>query len=117
MAFKFSKELEQWLPKLAASPKVQLGLGLLVGLGALRQINSLVSQASLNNFTRDRYDWQKELVVVTGGSGGLGDLLVRKLAKKNIKVISLDVVPSKSPLRQLPLLYFSISIPFKTTCI
>lgn len=100
MALKFTKDVEQWLPKLAASPKVQLGLGLLVGFGVLRQINSLVSKASLNNFTRDTYDWQKELVVVTGGSGGLGDLLVRKLAKKNIKVVSLDLVPPKSPLRQ-----------------
>lgn len=96
-----SRDLEQWLPKLAASPKFRLALGLLIGIGALQKINKLVSQATLNNFARDTYDWRKEVVVVTGGSGGLGDLLIRKLAKQNIKVISLDVVPSKSPLRQL----------------
>jgi nucleoside-diphosphate-sugar epimerase len=54
----------------------------------------------MNNFTRDHYDWRRELVVVTGGSGGLGDLLVRKLAKNSIKVISLDIVPPKKPLRK-----------------
>lgn len=98
------KNVEQWLPKLAASPTVRLSLSLLVGIGALQKINTLVSQAALNNFTWDRYDWQKEVVVVTGGSGGLGDLLIRKLAKHCFKVISLDVVPSKTPLRQSPLL-------------
>lgn len=98
------KNVEQWLPKLAASSTVRLGLSLLVGIGALQKINALVSQAALNNFAWDRYDWQKEVVVVTGGSGGLGDLLIRKLAKQCFKVISLDVVPSKTPLRQSPLL-------------
>ncbi|KAK1633548.1 hypothetical protein BDP81DRAFT_326116 [Colletotrichum phormii] len=73
-------------------------LSLLLGIAALRKSNSLLSQATLNNFTQDKYDWRRELVVVTGGSGGLGDMLVRKLAKNCIKVISLDVVPPRTPL-------------------
>ncbi|KAJ3942107.1 uncharacterized protein N0V96_007598 [Colletotrichum fioriniae] len=73
-------------------------LALLFGLAALRKTNSLLSEATLNNFTQDKYDWRRELVVVTGGSGGLGDKLVRKLAKNCIKVISLDVVPPRTPL-------------------
>lgn len=102
------KELEPclaWVSKLPAvwpntSPRVKLAFSLLLGIGALRKINSLLSQASLNNFHRDSYDWRKEVVLVTGGSGGLGDLLVRKLAKRSIKVISLDIMPPKAPLRQ-----------------
>ncbi|KAH8585598.1 hypothetical protein B0O99DRAFT_530415 [Bisporella sp. PMI_857] len=73
-------------------------MSLLLGVGALRKVNNLLSQAALNNFTRDSYDWRREIVVVTGGSGGLGDLLVRKLAKRCIKVISLDIMPPKTPL-------------------
>ncbi|KAJ0327668.1 hypothetical protein COL5a_005638 [Colletotrichum fioriniae] len=73
-------------------------LALLFGLAALRKTNSLLSEATLNNFTQDKYDWRRDLVVVTGGSGGLGDKLVRKLAKNCIKVISLDVVPPRTPL-------------------
>jgi hypothetical protein len=71
----------------------------LLGVGILRRINKLLSQASLNSYTRDSYDWRREIVVVTGGSGGIGDVLVRKLAKHSINVISLDVMPPKTPLR------------------
>ena len=47
----------------------------------LRKAHGILTQAVVNNFSRDSYDWRREVVVVTGGSGGLGDLLVRKLAK------------------------------------
>jgi hypothetical protein len=76
-------------------------LWVLLGVGILRRINKLLSQASLNSYTRDSYDWRREIVVVTGGSGGIGDVLVRKLAKQSINVISLDVMPPKTPLRTL----------------
>lgn len=66
----------------------------------LRKAHGILTQAALNNFSRDSYDWRREVVVVTGGSGGLGDLLVRKLAKESIKVISLDIVPPRTPLRE-----------------
>ena len=66
----------------------------------LRKAHAILTQAALNNFSRDSYDWRREVVVVTGGSGGLGDLLVRKLAKESIKVISLDIVPPRIPLRK-----------------
>ncbi|KAJ5207752.1 hypothetical protein N7449_002131 [Penicillium cf. viridicatum] len=88
------------IPKLWPNilPRVKLTLSFLLGIGALRKVNNLLSQVSLNNFCRDSYDWRKEVVLVTGGSGGLGDLLVRKLAKLCIKVISLDITPPKTPL-------------------
>ncbi|KFZ08787.1 hypothetical protein V502_09147 [Pseudogymnoascus sp. VKM F-4520 (FW-2644)] len=68
------------------------GLGLLFGIGLLRKVNNRLSQLVLNNFTKDKtWDWTKEIVVVTGGSGGIGGLIVRKFAENNIKVIILDV--------------------------
>jgi hypothetical protein len=93
-----------WMSKTmpnASTDWVKSTLSVLLGLGILRKINKILSQASLNNYTRDSYDWHREIVVVTGGSGGLGDVLVRKLAKQGIKVISLDVMPPKTPLRVL----------------
>ncbi|KAF9872688.1 short-chain dehydrogenase reductase [Colletotrichum karsti] len=73
-------------------------LALMLGWAAMKKTSSLLGAAVLNNFTWDNYDWRRELVLVTGGSGDLGDMLVRKLAKNCIKVISLDVVPPRSPL-------------------
>lgn len=66
----------------------------------LKKAHNIFAQAALNNFTHSSYDWRREIVVVTGGSGGLGDLLVRKLAKECIKVISIDIVPPATPLRK-----------------
>ncbi|OBT75446.1 hypothetical protein VF21_05723 [Pseudogymnoascus sp. 05NY08] len=77
---------------------VKLALPTILALLSLRKVNGLLSQQVLNNFVSDRYVWSQEVVVVTGGSGGLGDLLVRKLAAKGIKVISLDVTPPRTPL-------------------
>ena len=93
-----------WLSKTMANVStewVKSTLWALLGLGLLRRINKILSQVSLNNYTRDSYDWPREIVVVTGGSGGLGDTLVRKLAKHGIKVINLDIMPPKTPLRTL----------------
>lgn len=78
---------------------IRLTLPTILALLSLRKVSGVLSQAVLNNFKSDKYVWSQEVVLVTGGSGGLGDLLVRKLAAKGIKVISLDVMPPKTPLR------------------
>jgi len=41
----------------------------------------------------DTYDWAKEIVVVTGGSDGIGAIVVKLLAERGIKVGVLDVQP------------------------
>ena len=76
----------------------------------LRKAHGILTQAAVDNFPRDSYDWRREVVVVTGGSGGLGDLLVRKLAKDCIKVISLDIVPPRTPLRKFQTVYSFLSL-------
>lgn len=45
----------------------------------------------MNNWQSDEYDWKKEVVVVTGGSDGIGKIVVQLLAEKGIKVAVLDV--------------------------
>ena len=47
----------------------------------------------LNNWTTDKYEWDKEIVLITGGAGGIGGGIVRLLAEKGIKVVVLDVIP------------------------
>ncbi|KAF5600597.1 short-chain dehydrogenase reductase [Fusarium pseudoanthophilum] len=78
--------------------RVRISCIALIALIIFRKAHRLLSQAALNNFVSDTYDWRKELVVVTGGSGGLGSLLVHKLARNSIRVISIDVKPSAVPL-------------------
>lgn len=87
----------KWLPpnvfKVVSSTHLLRGLGILFGIGLLRRVNNKLSKLVLNNFRKDTsWDWTKEIVVVTGGSGGIGASVVRMFAEKNIKVIILDVL-------------------------
>ena len=44
-----------------------------------------------NKWVNDEYKWNHEIALVTGGSDGIGALIVRKLAERNIKVAVLDI--------------------------
>lgn len=83
--------------KLLLSTSVLPGLSILVGIGLLRKINYSLSRLTLNNFTFDKsWGWTKEIVVITEGSSGIGAVVVRMLAEKNIRVIILDISPPQS---------------------
>ncbi|KAH9861574.1 hypothetical protein J1614_011324 [Plenodomus biglobosus] len=71
----------------------------LVGLGALHKLNSWLNSTVGNNFTRDEYVWEKEVVVVTGGSDGIGKVVVGLLAERGVKVAVVDV---QGPTYELP---------------
>ncbi|TLS28490.1 hypothetical protein PpBr36_01123 [Pyricularia pennisetigena] len=66
---------------------------LLLYLGLFRSINNYLSRKSNNNWVSDKYVWSKEIVVVTGGSAGIGAHIVQFLAERGIKVIVLDIQP------------------------
>ena len=46
-----------------------------------------------------RWNWPKEIAVVTGGSGGFGLLIVKGLAAKGVRVAVLDVVPMSTSVK------------------
>lgn len=64
-------------------------------LGLTRSANSLLNAWSLNRFRirsqRHKYDWPREVAVVTGGSSGFGALISKDLANHEVKVVVLDV--------------------------
>ncbi|KAH8812175.1 putative short-chain dehydrogenase/reductase 2 [Xylogone sp. PMI_703] len=91
--------LQRYLPASLNNPTAQKGLALLAGLLALYQLNRTVNKRALNNYASDpSWDWQKEIVLVTGGASGIGELMARQFASRGIKVIVLDVNPPRSSL-------------------
>jgi all-trans-retinol dehydrogenase (NAD+) len=57
-------------------------------------INNYLSAKSRNNWTTDNaWEWKKELVVVTGGSGGIGAGIAQRLAAMGARVVVVDIIP------------------------
>lgn len=80
--------------ELAAGHEIALNcLKLLLYAGVVRSINSFLSNASVNNWNTSTNDWNKEIVVITGASDGLGKLVSLLLAEKGAKVAILDIQP------------------------
>jgi len=61
--------------------------------GLVRLASGYLDNGVLNNWTADTYDWDKEIILITGGAGGIGGKVVQLLAEKGIKVVVLDVIP------------------------
>ena len=59
----------------------------------MRWISGYFDAGLLNNWTKDDYDWDKEIVLITGGAGGIGGNVVKLLAEKGIKVVVMDFIP------------------------
>lgn len=61
-------------------------------LGLARWASGYLDASVLDNWTADAYDWGKEIVLITGGAGGIGGHVVQLLAERGIKVVVLDVI-------------------------
>lgn len=77
--------------------KILPPLGLLL---AAYQINRNLNSRALNNGTQAVFNWENEIVLVTGGSDGIGAATVQKLAERGTKVIVLDIRPLKYDARE-----------------
>ncbi|EWZ51014.1 hypothetical protein FOCG_10070 [Fusarium oxysporum f. sp. radicis-lycopersici 26381] len=51
------------------------------------------SDKTRNNWVDDKYDWKREVVLVTGGAGGIGGRIVKLFEEMGVKVVVLDVQP------------------------
>lgn len=66
----------------------------LLGAGIFYQTNRWFSRRYLNGYTESfKWDHTKELVVITGGSSGIGAAVASRLANDGTKVIILDIQP------------------------
>jgi all-trans-retinol dehydrogenase (NAD+) len=61
----------------------------------MRSVSKFLDKGVLNNWKNDAYDWDKEIVLVTGGSDGIGAIVVKMLTAKGIKVAILDIQTPK----------------------
>jgi NAD(P)-dependent dehydrogenase (short-subunit alcohol dehydrogenase family) len=91
---KYTKKGQDWA---ILHPTAYKRLKTLLVLGLLRWANSYLSRRVLNNWVQDKYDWSKEIVLITGGSGGIGGKVVQLLAERGIKVVVLDIQPLTYP--------------------
>ncbi|GAB1216518.1 hypothetical protein ATERTT37_005734 [Aspergillus terreus] len=74
-------------------------LGTLVVLGMLKHINDWLSKMAHNGYTKDlTWNWAREIVILTGGSSGIGAAIAAKLSESGSTIIILDINP---PLQQL----------------
>jgi all-trans-retinol dehydrogenase (NAD+) len=64
-------------------------------LGLIPMLNSFLSELAQNNFRwkseQHRYDWPKEIAVVTGAGSGFGRLISEGFASEGIRVMALDI--------------------------
>ncbi|KAA8574127.1 hypothetical protein EYC84_005649 [Monilinia fructicola] len=83
-----SDSLGSLIKKTALNPAFTLIFLLLA-----RLVSNYLERGVQNNWVDDKYDWQKEIVLITGGAGGIGGQVVKLLAERGITVVVLDVVP------------------------
>lgn len=77
---------------LARLPEIQAGAAALLVVSMLPKFNRWLTRRKVNNYLTDKsWDWKSEIVVVTGGSSGIGALMVAKLVQRNVKVILVDL--------------------------
>ncbi|SPO01993.1 related to a retinal short-chain dehydrogenase/reductase [Cephalotrichum gorgonifer] len=92
-----AKLSEQYSPvalELLKSPKVRNAAAIFGFLTLLPSLNRWLSwRRANNNITRRTWNAPKEIVVVTGGSSGIGAKIVQMLESRGLKIIILDVNP------------------------
>lgn len=77
--------------------RLVVGLKWALALGLVRKINHWLNDVALTNWqirpAKDKWVWDSEVAVVTGGSNGIGAEIVKCLMRKGVKVAVLDIQP------------------------
>ena len=82
-------------------PLVRKAVAIVVALQLLRGVNRYLSQQAQNNWVRARpWNSSRELVLLTGGSSGIGKQIMLDLSKLNVRTIIVDVKEPDFRLRE-----------------
>ena len=85
------------LLRIRSQPDLQIFLSKLrwiAALSAVFGVNRVLNHLSRNNWvlpSSTKWNWPKEVAVVTGGSSGIGSNIVKGLAEKGVKVAVVDI--------------------------
>ncbi|KAJ7284101.1 hypothetical protein C8J57DRAFT_1499081 [Mycena rebaudengoi] len=61
--------------------------------GLLKWVSRLYSNQGSFWYAPQRFDWGDQIIVVTGGSSGVRELLANTLAARNVSIVVLDIKP------------------------
>ncbi|KAG9231127.1 putative short-chain dehydrogenase/reductase family 16C member 6 [Amylocarpus encephaloides] len=61
--------------------------------GLVRWVSGYLDRGVLDNWTSGNFKWNQEIVLLTGGAGGIVGGVVKLLSGKGIKVVVIDVIP------------------------
>jgi hypothetical protein len=90
-------QLRSWI----TAPMIVRALSVFLGVGTVRKLNSKLSQLTANNWKADtKFVKSQELVLISGGTSGIGQLMARQFAEKGVKVVILDINAPKNSLRK-----------------
>ncbi|KAE8371396.1 hypothetical protein BDV26DRAFT_130099 [Aspergillus bertholletiae] len=78
---------------LESRPRVLKALRVLASLAVFSRLGAWLDRRVINNGVKDHYDWNREVVVLTGGSGGIGRRVAQLFGDRGIKVAILDIAP------------------------
>ncbi|KAK5990644.1 Dehydrogenase RED2 [Cladobotryum mycophilum] len=74
-------------------PNAARRLRFMLYVALVRKVSGWLSDKVRNNWIDDEYDWSKEIVLITGGAGGIGSAMVRLFDEMGTTVIVLDTEP------------------------
>lgn len=83
-------------------PNLQKALQALTTISLLTRLRAYLDHRVLNNNQKDPYNWNKEVVILTGGSSGIGRQIAQLLGQKEIKVAILDITAPDTAASPLP---------------
>jgi hypothetical protein len=99
LALKISTKLSSPFKAALGSPTARNLTIILFTYALVRKFNRILSGYVLNNWTSDTYDWTREIVLLTGGSSGIGKSVAHDLARRGVKVCVADVLMPAETLR------------------
>lgn len=96
----FPQQLQSLLPTalhaVIASSRTITCLKAYFAFRCLQHLNYYLSDQVLNNWKNDAWRTGEEVVLITGGSGGMGEKMAIALSKSSKAVIILDIQPPKA---------------------